>query len=78
VVSIEGIYVTEASGRWLVDRLRSVGRADDVITACAIEAAVDADDDLTGLDDAERGAIVTALDGCPTHALAQLREALRD
>jgi hypothetical protein len=73
---IEGIFITVAEGRWLVERLRTIGRADDVWLAARLEASLAYDSDVGPLDDNDRGVLVDALDGEVSPRLEQLRAVL--
>ncbi len=74
---IQGIYITPADGRWLVDRLRAIGRADDLGLIKDIESAIAYDIDVDRLDERERHTIINALEGVPSPPrLEQLRAVL--
>ncbi len=72
---IEGVGISDRDGWWLVDRLRASGRADDVTAAYAIEAAIEADEELDCLTSAEKDAVILALAQHPV-TLIKLRNQL--
>jgi hypothetical protein len=81
VVQIEGVRVTERDGRWLVDRLRAAGRADDVTAAYAIEVAIESGEESGCLTSAEKDAVIAALGQHPSTLIklrTQLARDLRD
>ncbi len=75
---IEGVSVSDRDGWWLVDRLRASGRADDVTAACAIELAIEADEDLDGLTSAEKDAVILALAQHPVTLIKLRNQLARD
>jgi hypothetical protein len=72
---IEGVFVPVLEGRWLVERLRSTGSADDVWLAAMLEDAI-AYDTHVALHESERTTIIRALTGAVPPRLEQLRAAL--
>jgi len=73
---IEGFFVTAAEGRWLVERLRALGRAADVWLAARVEDAVAYDTHIDVLARGERDAMIDALSGDLPPRLEQLRVTL--
>jgi hypothetical protein len=65
VGEIEGVSITSRDGRWIVERLREVGRADDVTAAASIEHGLDNDIPIDWLTNAERLAVIMALIEAP-------------
>jgi hypothetical protein len=72
---IEGVFVTAADGRWLIERLRAMGRADDVWLAAKVEDAIAYDSNIDLLAK-ERETMIDALGGDVPGRLHGLREAL--
>ena len=72
---IEGVSITSRDGRWIVDRLREVGRADDVTAAASIEHGLDDGHPVDWLTNGEKDALLSALIDCPD-GLGELRGAL--
>ena len=75
-MDVEGIYITAEDGRWLIERLRRAGRADQIWLAARLEDALAYDVDLEGLDDRERDAMIDALTSEIPPRLEQLRTVL--
>jgi hypothetical protein len=75
VIAIQGEFISQASARWLVDRLRAVGRADDVTAAWAIEQSLNDDLVVPELEEAESDAVLALLSDAPA-GLVNLRNKL--
>ena len=66
MVEIQGVPVSWRDACWLIDHLRSVGRADDVTSAWAIEQAMLNDDHIVrGLEAGESDALLVGLLDAP-------------
>jgi hypothetical protein len=65
VIAIQGEFISQASARWLVERLRAVGRADDVTAAWAIEQSLNDDLVVPELEKAESDAVLALLSDAP-------------
>lgn len=62
LIDIQGVWVSGRSAWWLIDHLRSVGRADDVTAASAIEHAFLNDDHVVRrLEAGEADAVLVGL-----------------
>ena len=72
---LEGVSITNREGRWILERLREVGRADDVTAAASIEHGLDNDIPIDWLTNAERLAVMMALIEAP-ESFVELRKAL--
>ncbi len=72
---IEGVSITNQDGRWIVERLREIGRADDVTAAASIEYGVDNDIPVDWLNNAEKLSVMMILLDAPA-SLARLRDTL--
>ncbi len=73
--AIEGVSITNRDGRWIVDRLREIGRADDVTAAASIEYGLDNDIPVDWLNNAEKLSVMMILLDAPA-SLALLRDTL--
>jgi hypothetical protein len=73
---LEGFFVTTAEGRWIVERLRALGRTSDMWLAATVEIAIAYDTDINGLRRGEREAIIDALAGNVSPRLKELRATL--
>ncbi len=69
--TIDGVFITPADGRWLSNRLRRVGRADDVLLANRIDTAIAYDLHVV-LDDPEREIVIDSL--CAVELPPQLEQ----
>jgi hypothetical protein len=61
VREIEGVEITNSDGRWIVARLRDVGRADDATAAVSIEHGLDFGYAIDWLTPAEKDAVMMVL-----------------
>ena len=61
MIQIAGIQVGETDVWWIVDRLLTIGRADDVTAAFAIETGVVAGQPIDELTPGQREAILQAI-----------------
>ena len=75
MIAIQGEFISQASARWLVERLRAVGRADDVTAAWAIEQSLNDDLVVPELEEAESDAVLALLSDAPA-GLVNLRRKL--
>lgn len=76
MTQIEGVSVNDRDAWWLIDRLRSIGRAEDATAAFTIESALTTDTDVVWLTPAEKQAVMRALAQHPV-TLIELRNELR-
>ncbi len=72
---IEGVEISNSDGRWIVARLREVGRADDAIAASSIEYGLDFNYAIDWLTPAEKDAVIMVLATSPP-SLWQLHDSL--
>jgi hypothetical protein len=75
VAQIAGIHVTDGDAWWLIDELRTIGRADDATAAFAIEIGVTADEPIDWLTPVQMKAVISALAYGPA-SLEPLRKKL--
>ena len=75
VGEIEGVEITNSDGRWIVARLRDVGRADDATAAVSIEHGLDFGYAIDWLTPAEKDAVMMVLAMSPP-SLRRLRDSL--
>lgn len=72
---IAGVEIPRSAGRWIVSRLREVGRADDATAAASIEYGLDVDCPVDWLTEEERAAVAVVLVSAPS-SLDALRSSL--
>ncbi len=75
VREIEGVTVSSRDGRWIIERLREIGRADDVTAAASIEHGLANNIPVDWLAEGEKISVMMALVDCP-YGLAELRGTL--
>ena len=65
VGEIEGVSIADSDGRWIVARLREVGRADDATAAASIEHGLDTGNAIDWLSPGEKDAVMMVLADAP-------------
>jgi hypothetical protein len=74
-MEVQGVYITAEDGRWLIDRLRRIGRADQIWLAAGLEDALAYDVHLA-LNDRQTEAMKHALTSEVPARLQQLMAVL--
>jgi hypothetical protein len=74
-MEVQGVYITPEDGRWLIDRLRRIGRADQIWLAAGLEDALAYDVHLA-LNDRQTEAMKLALTSEVPARLQQLMAVL--
>ena len=67
--------MSKSDAWWIVDRLRTVGRADDATAAFALELGITADEPIDWLTPAQQDAVMLSLANAPS-SLKPLRRTL--
>ena len=64
-IELEGVTIARSDGRWIVARLREIGRADDATAAASIEFGLDSNLAIDWLTSGEKDAVMMVLSGAP-------------
>jgi hypothetical protein len=75
VLELCGVQISRSDAWWIVDQLRTIGRADDAVCALGIEQALLDDLESVDLAPSRRQSVLGVLTNCP-RTLTTLRVAL--
>ncbi len=78
MAQIAGIRVTDSDAWWIVDQLRTVGRADDATAAFALERGIIDDEPVDWLTPNQQQAIMLVLSKAPESLVPLRRKLARD